>query len=259
MKRILITGGKGYIGSNLVDYLKEKDCECVVVDKKDGNWVLNINDVWRYNFVVHLAAVSGIPDCTADPEEALTTNVTSTLHIMQQARKYERPLVFASSGAAPTPYESLYSMTKWQGEVEARRLNKEGGKNHVLRFSNVYGGKYWEEKPSVIPVFQKAKAQGKELIINGTGEQKRDFIHVEDICSAIWKALNTQRIIGLPIPICTGETTSILEIAKMMDCKFTFCKNSDIIGVPDVITNTQLGKDILDFETERNLSDYFVG
>jgi len=258
MKNVLITGGLGYIGQNLCDYLKTKGVDYEIVDSKIHYDVLEIEDTWRYDGIVHLAAVSGIIDVDADPEKAIETNITSTLHIMQEACKYSKPLVFASSGAAPTPYESLYAMSKWIGEVEAKRLNRYMGKNHVLRFSNVYGGKYWEEKPSVIPVFQRLKAEGKELIINGTGEQKRDFIHVFDICRAIWKALNTERIISLPIPICTGETTSIWEIAKKMKCKFTFDPDSDIVGVDNVFTETQLAKDILGFENKENLNDYFI-
>jgi len=257
MKNVLITGGLGYIGQNLQDYLKPKGVKIEIVDRKIHYNVLEIENVWRYDGIVHLAAVSGIIDVESDPEQAIEDNITSTLYIMQEACKYEKPLVFASSGAAPTPNESLYAMSKYIGECEARRLNRYRGKNHILRFSNVYGGKYWEEKPSVIPIFQRLKAKGEELVVNGDGEQKRDFIHVFDICRAIWKALNTERIIGLPIPICTGETTSVLEIAKKMNCKFTFDPDNVNVGVDNVFTETQLAKDILGFETKHKLDDYF--
>jgi len=257
MKNVLITGGMGYIGRNLQEYLISKDVKLEIVDSKIHYDVLEVEDVWRYDGIVHLAAVSGIIDVDADPEEAVTTNITSTLYIMQEACKYEKPLVFASSGAAGTPNENLYGLTKWVGEVEAKRLNCLRGKNIILRFSNVYGGKYWEEKPSVVPIFERLKAKNEKLVINGDGTQKRDFIHVYDICRAIWKALNTERIIGNPIPICTGETTSVLEIAKKMKCEFTFNKDSDTIGVDNVITDIKMAKDTLDFETKYKLDDYF--
>ena len=254
-KEILITGGKGYIGSNLVDYLEEKDCGYTIIDKKDDNWVLDINDVWRYDAVVHLAAEAGVCECRDDPETAIITNVESTSYIMNEAKKYEVPLVFASSGAAPTPYESLYGMTKFIGECIAKRLNLYKGKNHILRFANVYGGKYWEEKPSVIPLFINAKAKGEKLVVNGNGSQTRDFIHVNDICRAIWLALNSDRVTNQPIPIGSGRLTSILEIATMIggNNSFTFYPDSDKIGVQEVSVDTKLAEDIYDFKAKENI------
>ena len=258
-KEILITGGKGYIGSNLVDYLEDKDCGYTIIDKKDDNWVLDINDVWRYDAVVHLAAEAGVSECRDDPEMAITTNVTSTFYIMQQAEKYDTPLVFASSGAAPTPYESLYGMTKFMGEIEAKRLNLYKGKNHILRFANVYGGKYWEEKPSVIPLFINVKAKGEKLVVNGNGSQTRDFIHVRDICEAIWLALNSDRVTNQPVPIGSGKLTSVLEIATMIGKKdgFTFDPDSDMVGVQEVSVDTKLAEEIYDFKA-KELIEYHL-
>ena len=258
LKKILVTGGAGYIGSNLVEFLSERGCHLTIIDKKLGKEVLHFEKTWRFDAIVHLAAIAGVIECRDDPEEAIRTNVVSSIHIMQLACKYEVPLVFASSGAAPTPYESLYGMTKWIGEVEAHRLNVHGGKNHILRFSNVYGGKYWADKPSVIPLFLNAKKRGEKLIVNGDGSQTRDFIHVNDVCAAIWLALNSERITNTPVPIASGIQTSILEIAKIIGGPngYEFNPTSNSVGVSEAISDITWAEDIYGFKAVEKIEEH---
>ena len=258
MKKILVTGGAGYIGSNLVEFLSERGCHSTIIDKKLGKEVLYFEKAWRFDAIVHLAAIAGITECKDNPEEAIKTNVVSSLHIMQLACKYEVPLVFASSGAVGTSNESLYKMTKWIGEVEAYRLNVRGGKNHILRFSNVYGGKYWTDKPSVIPLFLNAKKRGEKLVVNGSGLQTRDFVHVNDVCAAIWLALNSERITNTPVPIASGIQTSVLEIAKIIGGPngYWFNEESDTIGVSEAISDIIWAEDIYGFKAVEKIEEH---
>lgn len=256
-EKVLVTGGEGYIGSNLIEYLTGEGYKCVSVDKKSGNDVLDIDSVWKYDYIVHLAAEAGIKECRDDPNKAVVSNISSTFHIMRLAHKYDVPLVFASSGAASTPYENLYGMTKYVCEVEALRLNLKGANNHILRFSNVYGGKHWEHKPSVIPQFMNAKKEGRKLIVNGDGSQTRDFIHVLDICRAIELALHYSSI-NSPISIASGKQTSVLDIAKMIGCEYEFNPNSDIIGVKEAIADTEKAHIVYNFKASESLENYIL-
>jgi UDP-glucose 4-epimerase len=261
LDKLLVTGGDGYIGRNLIDFLSGNNLvkRCESVDIKSGKEVLNINNIWKYDAVVHLAAMAGIAECKNNVEDAVVNNVISTNYIMEQAQKYDVPLVFASSGAAPTPFANFYGMTKFMGEVQAKRLNNKGAKIHVFRFSNVYGGKYWEKKPSVIPLFLNAKKAGKQLIVNGDGSQRRDFIHVLDICKAIWAAVSTERynIVNLPVPICNGKQTSVLEIAKIIGGEngYQFNPDSKDVGVQDVKSEPFLAMTVYDFKADIDIKE----
>ena len=261
MNKLLITGGDGYIGRNLIDFLSGNNLvkRCESVDIISGREVLDINNIWKYDAVVHLAAMAGIAECKNNPEDAVVNNVISTHYIMGQAQIYDIPLVFASSGAASTPFANFYGMTKFMGEVEAKRLNNKGAKIHVLRFSNVYGGKYWEKKSSVIPLFLNARNSGKPLIVNGDGSQRRDFIHVIDVCRAIWANISTDRynIVNLPVPICSGKQTSILELAKIIGGEegYQFNHDSKDVGVQDAKSDQFLAITLYNFKADIDIKE----
>jgi len=89
--------------------------------------------------IVHLAALPEIKNCEKYIKRAIIDNVVATYKVLDLGYRYNKPVVFASSGAAQDPKSSIYSITKNIGEEKAFQLNKVGGRNTVLRFANVYG------------------------------------------------------------------------------------------------------------------------
>lgn len=245
--KVLVTGGAGFIGSNLVPLLLEDGHSVTVLDNfsvgtrgvlqgmdvaiETGD-ILDREFVSRavvgYDAVVHLAAQTGVPDSLKDPMFDFQTNVVGTLNLLEACRASSSPVrfVLASSMAplgrqtppavedkAPLPV-SPYGASKLAGEGYCLAYHGSWGvPTVVLRFANVYGPGS-DRKTSVVAKFiQDMEAEGA-ITIDGDGGQTRDFIYVKDLCRAILKALETEHV-GDVFHIATGTETSILELATM--------------------------------------------
>jgi len=255
--KVLITGSDGYIGGNLTSYLKSKDIETEGIDSANGKNILNYNDYNGLDAIVHLAGVSGITQCNDNLESATTNNVVSSIMIFNAARKYEIPLIFTSSQAAKNPHSNIYALTKKMCEIEADRVNRCYGNIKMFRLTNVYGGiGYLEKKDTVISRFIKAVKKNEDIIINGTGSQIRDFIHMNDVCEAIFKGLLYTHNINYPIDIGTGRPLSILDIAEMFNHRFTFDKKSDKIGIGVNVADIYPAYKELGFLANEVIEDY---
>ena len=253
--RVLITGDFGYIGTNLALYLKKKKVQVVGIDKRMKRSVETITEkqLKGIDHVVHLAAISGIKICEENKTQAIENNVCASFRLFRMCNYMDIPLIFASSQAAKNP-KNTYAFTKFLCEERLSDYAKENGVNFKsFRFANVYGGLlYLERKSTVVSNFIK----DDEIIINGNGEQTRDFIHVEDICEAIWLGINNNDIVVKPIDIGTGVPISILDLAKATKKKFTFNKKSGNIGIMSNVANIKRAKEILDFEAESKVLNY---
>jgi len=225
--RYLITGGAGFIGSNLVDKLISENYDVTVIDnessdahdefywnKKANNYNYNICDYvmcsevfnrHKPDVVFHIAAEARIQPCILDPLKAIETNVVGTATILELCRKYNvKRLIYSSTSAAyglknTSPLSEImsndclnpYSTSKTCGEELCKIYSKLYNLETIIfRYFNVYG----ERQPSkgqyapVIGIFLKQKKENRPLTIVGNGLQKRDFIHVSDIVSANIKA-----------------------------------------------------------------------
>jgi len=259
--RIAVTGSEGYIGKNLIPFLTKNYYEIVEVDRKIGIEADRID----YNFIlkneieciVHLAALSGIKACSDDLKQAYNDNISTTMRIFSSAEQSKIPVIFASSQAAKTPKANYYALTKYMAECEAEKINRSPrSKINILRFTNIYGGiDYLETKSTVISKFVKAKRENKEIVINGNGLQKRDFIHISDICAAIFNCLAWNIKLEKPIDIGTGEPTSIFELAKIFDHKFTSDPKSDMIGTMMNVADIYDAKNLISFKSKINLEE----
>jgi len=204
---VLVTGNLGYIGKNLCQRLEREKIEYVPFDLRNGEDVRNRGQLKKkakgVDLVYHLAAQVGVPQCEEYPLEAYETNVRGTFNVLNLDAK----VVFASSFASMNP-DSVYGLTKLVGE----KLVLDAG-GTVLRLSNVYGGpNFFEEKDTVISRFIRAKKEGRKAEIYGDGRQTRDFIHVQDVVDSLIKAQNYNGLHN----VCTGERTSVLELAEMI-------------------------------------------
>jgi len=255
---VLITGSFGYIGTNLVNYLRENsDINIYHADKAKGIYAEDLAVVKNIEFIVHLAAFPGLIPCTQNFEAAVIDNVSSAFSVFKVAHKNKIPVIFTSSQAAKDPYSSFYASLKRAIEVEAARVNKVGGDIRIIRLSNVYGGEeYLEKKFTVISKFVKAVENDEPIIVNGDGSQVRDFVSVVDVCRAI--ALYMEKDFGynFPIDIGSGVGTSILDIAKMFKYPYKLDEGSETVGAAESIVDPGPAKDLLGYEAQHKVEHY---
>lgn len=255
-RRILITGGRGFVGVNLVQYLtgravptvfdslerssptgwEECDADAVVGNVLDEA-ILN-ESLQDISHIVHLAAYGSVMESLGDPATNFDANVRGTFNVLKAAVDAGvNRLVFASTGGAligdavpPVDEESVprpispYGASKLCGEGYCHAFAKSYGLETVcLRFGNVYGP-HSAHKKGAITMFIKALMKDEPLVIFGDGSASRDYIHVYDLCSGILAALGTPASGGEVFHLASGRETTILEIAHIL---------REISGKPD--------------------------
>lgn len=195
----------------------------------------NVNQaVAECKYVVHLAANTGVQKSLDDPQFDFETNVKGTFNLLEACRKsMVKKFVFASSGAvvgevkppinenALTRPVSPYGASKLTGENYCSAYFQAYGLLSVaLRFSNVYGPGSLK-KGSVIAKFIKRALNGEELIVNGSGNQTRDFVYIDDLVDAIKKSAVSNTQGAQTYQISTGRETSVNELIAILQSTFT--------------------------------------
>ena len=248
LKSVLITGGCGFIGSNLIKILREReDCAIRVLDNEstgskrdiDGFDVEfvegNIEDksvvkkaLDGVDIVVHFAADTRVMDSIADPERNFRTNVLGTFNLLCRMREAGvTRIVNASTGGAilgeiePPAHEEIaaaplapYGASKLAAEGYCSAFAGAYGFSATsLRFSNVYGPRSYN-KGSVVAHFFKRILAREELVVYGDGSQTRDYVFVEDLCAGILLAMKSGAS-GV-FQLGTGKPTSINELLVLI-------------------------------------------
>ena len=249
MKKVLVTGGAGFIATNLIKALLENDIKVVSLDNYSTGYkrneiegvkyfnldieeIENINDI-DFDTCFHLAAQSRVQPSFENPEESIRVNVNGTMKVMEWAMKRNVKVIYAgSSSKHHNPSDSPYAMSKFLGEEICKLYKTSFDVNvEITRFYNVYGPfEPLDEKfGNVIGIWQ-AKANKKKLLpIVGDGYQKRDFTHVLDIVDGLLKIANTEIKHKDAWEIGTGINYTINELFQMFKEKF----NIDSINIPD--------------------------
>ena len=247
--RILVTGGCGFIGANLVRKLTAWGAEVSILDNLstgrasdvEGIGVeLVVGDVTDpqavrqamagTDVVVHLAAHTRVVDSIAAPWHDFEVNARGTLTCLQAAleARIER-FIFSSTGGAilgdtaPPVHEEMaprplspYGASKLAAEGYCSAFwGSYGLKTVALRFSNVYGP-YSYSKASAIAVFMKQILKGEPLTIYGDGSQTRDFLFVEDLCDSVVAACERSLSWGRSYQIGSGSETSLLSLIELL-------------------------------------------
>ena len=233
---ILVTGGNGFIGSNLINRLIEEGHYVISIDNlstgKKENTVshasylyADINDISTIDFkadlVYHLAALSRIQPSFNKPDETFKSNVLGTEKVMEWARLNNAKVVYAgSSSKHHDPYQSPYAACKYLGEEVCKMYKKTYNMDiEICRFYNVYGPYEVIEGDwaAVIGIWRRQIGEGLPITIVGDGEQKRDFTHVYDIVDALLElqSVNSSLSIIDAWELGTGINYSINEVADM--------------------------------------------
>ena len=248
MKKVLVTGGAGFIGSNLLKSLIEYNHKLFSLDnystgqKKneiDGvtyieEDILNIGNITNdFDLCFHLAAQSRVQPSFRNPEESFLVNALGTSKVMEWARINNTKVIYAgSSSKHHNPSDSPYAMYKFLGEEICKLYKKSFNVNvEIARFYNVYGpGENIDEVfGNVIGIWRSKIQKGENLPIIGDGEQRRDFIHVYDLVDGLLKIAFSELNHDDAWELGTGINYSINSVFKFFNERF----NVNSIYLPD--------------------------
>jgi nucleoside-diphosphate-sugar epimerase len=258
-KRVIITGNKGYISRNLEKYLTKNGYVVGGFDIKDGVDASTFSLPKKHGItaIIHLAAIASVNECEKNIEAAVKNNIIASSNIFQLSIENDIQIIFASSQAAKSYDHSTYGATKKYAECYAKFFNTVGGKIRILRLCNVYGGDgYLEEKDSVVARFIRAKKESRQAVIHGDGSQTRDFVHIDDVCEAIYLSLYNTRDMDEIIDVGTGKETSILELANILGCDITLDANFSDTGVTRNVANLKYASEILGYHPKKSLEEF---
>ena len=205
--KCLVTGGAGFVGTNLIKRLIKEGHEVVSIDNYSSGLKENEQDGCKYidldlceaddiskhidkvDVIYHLAALARIQTSLSDPVHHIKNNFISTLNVLEYARLQDIPVVYAGSSSKHDGlYGSPYAWVKWSGEELCKLYSSVYDvKMSICRFYNVYGPHQLLDGPycTVVGVFEEQYKKGKSLTITSDGEQRRDFTHVEDIVDGL--------------------------------------------------------------------------
>jgi UDP-glucose 4-epimerase len=239
MKKVLVTGGLGFIGSHLVDHLVDVcghrvtviDNLCSESSSRDHirndveYWVDDVRNLNSYTYkdcdfdlVYHLAALARIQPSFENPLKYLDADIMGTSHVCEFARNRGSNLVYAGSSSAHSgPMLNPYAFAKFTGEQVCELYNKVYGMSTVTaRFFNVYGFRQPTRgaHATVVGIFERQASIGAPLTVTGTGTQRRDFTHVSDIVKGI-AVLGDSAWSAEIFQLGTGRNYAINELANM--------------------------------------------
>jgi UDP-glucose 4-epimerase len=235
--RAVVTGGAGFIGSNLVDALVARGDEVTIVDNFASGKRQNLNSAASLlehdirelfsldaDVVFHLAAQADVQTSMQRPEYDAAVNVVGTVNVLQAARGAQ--VIFASSGGAgygectaparedgPFLPESPYGIAKKCGEEYLAGWNRIHDTSHVtLRLGNVYGPRQDAGlEGGVVAIFLERLARGEQTLIFGDGTQSRDFVYVGDVVAALLVVAGRR---GGPYNVGTGADTTVDDLHR---------------------------------------------
>ena len=236
--KTLVTGGVGFIGTNLVKRLlkdghevtsidnystgfkenEQEGCKYYNLDLANETYIYNLPE--EYDVIYHMAALARIQPSIDKPHPAIKNNFLSTLNILEYARTRNIRVVYAGSSSIHHGiYESPYAWSKFSGEDLCKLYgNVYNMESSICRFYNVYGDYQIKEGTyaTVLGIFQNQYENEEPLTIVGDGEQRRDFTHVDDIVDGIIRS-SEQEFYGEIFELGRGVNHSINEVASMFD------------------------------------------
>jgi UDP-glucose 4-epimerase len=249
-RRVMVTGGAGFIGSHVADAFLARDYEVVVIDDLsagsednvpaaaeferidivDEGALARVFSSFRPVAVCHLAAQASVTVSVESPEHDLSVNVRGTFNVLQAAKNAGAPVVFASTGGAlygenapiPSPETTSpeplapYGASKLAGEAYVATWGRlHSLPNVVLRLGNVYGPRQSPHgEAGVVAIFSDRLRQGLAPVVYGDGRQTRDYIYVSDVASAFVLASEGGR--PSTFNVGWGRESSVLDLLEVL-------------------------------------------
>ncbi|MFA5099214.1 MAG: NAD-dependent epimerase/dehydratase family protein [Candidatus Paceibacterota bacterium] len=280
--RCLVTGGAGFIGSNLVDELIKQGNEVVVIDNLSAGKIENVNPEADFHkvdirnleeikplfknidYVFHVAALPRVPLSILDPITFNDINVNGTLNVLMAAKEAGvKKLIYSASSSAYGDQDSMplketmtpdplspYALQKYAGEKYCRLFSQLYNLPTVcLRYFNVYGNRQPLEGAYslVMGIFTRQRLAGEPMTIIGDGEQRRDFTNVADVVRANILAATSDKVgKGEVINIGRGNNYSVNELAKIIGGPIVYLPPR--IEPRETLADNSLAKELLNWE-----------
>ena len=239
--RALVTGGAGFVGTNLIKRLVKDGHEVVSLDNYSTGFKKNEQDGCKYfhtdirripeydyfmdkpDVIFHMAALARIQPSLKNPRPAIDNNFNGTLNILEWARKKNVQVIYAGSSTKHHGvFKSPYAWSKFGGEELCRLYSKVYDLNTTIcRFYNAYGKHHIRtgDYSTVVGIFENQFLSGKPLTITADWEQRRDFTHIDDIVEALIKCVGKD-FRAEEFELGRGKNYSINQIADMFGKKW---------------------------------------
>jgi len=294
MEKVLITGGAGFIASQIADALIEQGREVVIVDDLSHGSITNINPKAKFykvdirdqnlneifakerpQIVNHHAARTSVTHSLSKPTDDAEVNILGALNLLQNCVKWGiKKIIYASSGGAiygepvylpcdeshPIAPLSPYGVSKYTVELYINSYLNNFGLNHtILRYANVYGPRQISTgEAAVVAKFAHQMLMGNDISINGNGEQARDFVYVGDIVRANIMAMEQTK--NEVYNLGTGKTISVNQIFSLLKSMIGYNREPRYLpAIKGEIFNTSLNaakaKKELEWVAETNFND----
>jgi len=225
-KNVLVTGGSGFIGSHVVDFLVKKKYNVTTFDlsppiRKNIKFIRgNILDknclqfaLKNIDFVFHLAAVSDINKVKGIPVKTINTNILGTTYLLEASRnKNVKRFIFASSVYSFGTAGNLYTTSKISSELLIKNYRLLFGQNFtILRYSTAYGPR--SREVDAVSIFVERALKNLDIVIFGDGQQKRNYLHVEDLAKGSMMALK-QKAKNKIITLTSKNNIKMFDLAR---------------------------------------------
>lgn len=275
--KILVTGGAGFVGTNLIKRLLNEGHNVVSFDNYntgkvenhiEGATYINLDittlpdkssSYWdSYDVVFHMAAIARIQPSFKNPKDYFNVNANGTLNLVDICSKSKIPLIYAGSSSKHSgKFKNPYTFSKDIGEEIVELYQKHFGLNaSIARFYNVYGPYQLTEGgyTTLIGRWIHNIENGIQCEIYGDGEQRRDFTHVDDIVEALIMIMD-QKAYGYEFELGRGKNISVNEVAKMMGINPIY-KNPKPGEARHTLNESSYATTVLGWNPEKDLVDY---
>ena len=272
--RALVTGGAGFVGTNLIKRLLKDGGEVASFDNYSTGFkenhqegctyydtnIKNVFDFSEVDVIFHLAALARIQPSIKNPVPPIQTNVMGTLNVLEYAREKNIQVIYSGSSTKHAGiFKSPYAWSKHGGEELCKLYSKIYDLNTTIcRFYNVYGEHHIRsgDYATVVGIFERQFMDGDALTITGDGEQRRDFTHINDIVDGLVRCVGKDYR-AEEFEFGRGVNYSINEIAEMFNSDTTYIPARPG-EYPTTLADYSNAKEKLDWTPTKNIKDYIT-